>query len=335
MTSATTTEQVFERLGRDAVRGVGDTLAELVDSAEVIPVRVRRWRRSEFLESMRTTQAVLTCALGGEESGVLTVMFPTSEVAVIAGARDGADAAEIEERRQRHDLEPGELELLAEIGTELAKTWAESLRDSTDNRLGIAFHSHGTLAPGEDANEVLPGTDLLSIGFSVKVAGSSGATGALVVESAVAERLNGGPVTLSEDVEDVPLAPIVGKLSSFLSNQSLLRDVRVACRRVGLELARHGRRDIPNPAAHRGEIVLLDVPPGEEHRFDWCARLKSYDDQTRVVLLLHYPSRSRVLRAFKARADAILGCPTSEAALAAKLQALIDSANDDGDGDGF
>ena len=105
-----------------------------------------------------------------------------------------------------------------------------------------------------------------------------------------------------------------------------LRVVRLSCRRVGLEVARHGRGEIPNPAAHRNEIVVLDVPPGEERRFDWCRRIKDLSETTQVVVLLHHPSRQRVTQAFLSRADAILGYPCDEPQLSQKLDQLLSAA---------
>ena len=102
--------------------------------------------------------------------------------------------------------------------------------------------------------------------------------------------------------------------------------LRRSCRRVGFELRRHGRGEIPNPAAHRNEVVMIDVPPGEERRFDWCRRLKEISSTTKVVLLLHHPSRQRVTQAFLSKADAILGYPCDEPQLSQKLAALLPSA---------
>lgn len=102
--------------------------------------------------------------------------------------------------------------------------------------------------------------------------------------------------------------------------------LRRSCRRVGLELRRHGRGEIPNPAAHKNEIVLLDVPPGEDRRFDWCRRIKEISDSTKVVLLILHPSRQRVTQAFLSKADVILGFPCDEQQLSQKLASLVPDA---------
>ena len=79
-------------------------------------------------------------------------------------------------------------------------------------------------------------------------------------------------------------------------------------------------------------IVLIDVPPGEERRFEWCKRVKELSDTTKVALLLHHPSRQRVTQAFLSRADIILGFPCEEQQLSAKLRQVMapaPSASDD------
>ena len=104
------------------------------------------------------------------------------------------------------------------------------------------------------------------------------------------------------------------------------RVLRRSCRRVGLELSRHGRGEIPNPAAHRKQVVVIEVPPGDDRRFDWCRRIKELSDSTSVVLLIRHPSRQRVTQAFLSKADVILGFPCEDMQLAQKLEQVIPDA---------
>ena len=79
--------------------------------------------------------------------------------------------------------------------------------------------------------------------------------------------------------------------------------------------------------------VTLDVPPGEERRFDWCRRIKDLSETTKVVVLLQHASRQRVTQAFLSRADAIVGFPCEEPQLSQKLdQLLADLCNGPSDG---
>ena len=76
----------------------------------------------------------------------------------------------------------------------------------------------------------------------------------------------------------------------------------------------------------RDQILLLDIPAGEDRQFDWCKRIKDFGANTKVVLLLHHPSRSRVTQAFLAKADAILGLPCDEPKLSQKLASVLEAA---------
>ena len=93
--------------------------------------------------------------------------------------------------------------------------------------------------------------------------------------------------------------------------------------RVGFELDRRSKTEIPNPAAHKDAIVLLEIAAGEDRKFEWCKRLKAYHPSIRGVVVLHHASRQRVLQGFIAKADAILAYPMAERQLSAKLNALL------------
>jgi CheY-like chemotaxis protein len=184
-------------------------------------------------------------------------------------------------------------------------------------------------------------------GFKMKVGDYPESFGALAIDVATAEAWNktplefnsgeataapaaAGPATAGTSIkqdddglESIPAAPIRGTLAAFVLQPEVLKTLRRSCRRVGLDIRRHGRGEIPNPAAHRNEIVLLDVAPGEDRRFDWCRRIKELSDTTKVVLLIHHPSRQRVTQAFLSRADAILGFPCDELQLSQKLGSLV------------
>jgi DNA-binding response OmpR family regulator len=67
------------------------------------------------------------------------------------------------------------------------------------------------------------------------------------------------------------------------------------------------------------------VPGNEERRIDWCRRVKEYQPNVRIVLLLHRPSRQSVAQCFAAKADVILGVPCAEAQLSQRLSALLET----------
>ncbi|MEE9125961.1 MAG: hypothetical protein V3U11_02370, partial [Planctomycetota bacterium] len=159
----------------------------------------------------------------------------------------------------------------------------------------------------------------------------------VVFDQRTAEELNGAPLEVEgdaasgsavpeheEEEEDIPEAPIRGQLAAFLAAPKSLRTVRRSCRRQGLELHRFSSTDIPNPAAHKDQLVLIEIPVGEDRRFDWAKRLKDrLDDDVTVVLLLHSPSRRRVVQGCMAKADTIVAWPCTEPQLSAKLDALL------------
>jgi len=150
--------------------------------------------------------------------------------------------------------------------------------------------------------------------------GGSG-DGARAAEAAARQRLLPG----EDAFDDIPEAEIRGRLAAYLHQPEVYDVIRRAARRVGLEIERHSRAEIPNPAAHRDQIIVLDVPPGEDRRFDWCRRLKGYSGKSLCVLLvIQHPSKSRVLQGFMAKADAIVGWPLRERDLSQKLTALME-----------
>jgi DNA-binding response OmpR family regulator len=120
-----------------------------------------------------------------------------------------------------------------------------------------------------------------------------------------------------------PASAIRVVCNAYLTNETLLPVLRRCCQRIGCELRRHARAETPEPTAHRGEIVLMDVPAGVHRQLDACRRIKLADAGTRVALLLHQPSRATVTQAFEAGADAILGLPMDDATLSARLRVLL------------
>lgn len=327
-TASKTSGQSLDRLVHAIVDAFAESLTGFVDHRQVHGGALRRWQRSALTKAFNSTRAVLKVSLGkGLGNATATVLFSAADAATIAGIRRLVTPGQIDSARARSTLDDVDLEALAELGSALCTALAPAVRDLTEQAAEVSFHSHGTLAPDEDPHATLGSSELAGMEFTLQLGTYPESRGAVVFDLATAELLNGGPLAGGED-EEIPQAPIVGRLAAFLADQSLLAEVRRSCRRTGLELQRYGRRDIPNPAAHRGDIVVLDVPADDDRRFDWCQRLKSYDASIRVVLLLHYPSRARVLRSFRARADAILGCPTSEAALSPKLQELLETTGD-------
>lgn len=126
-----------------------------------------------------------------------------------------------------------------------------------------------------------------------------------------------------EDVQGPPDDPEERVLACYFGDGEAAGVVREACGRIDVRMQRHGRHEVPNPGAHRHGVVLLDVPAGQERRFEWCRRLKKHDPSIRVILLIHEPTRARVVRGAMSGADAMLGLPVTPDELAARLRELF------------
>ena len=107
--------------------------------------------------------------------------------------------------------------------------------------------------------------------------------------------------------------------------------IRECGREMGLEVQRYARTDVPNPAAHTDDIVLVEIPVGEEKRFDWAKRLRQYHRNIPIVLLIHEPSRPRVVQGLLTRANVILAWPSKGVQLRTKIELLLEiDAKDNG-----
>lgn len=252
-----------------------------------------------------------------------------------------ADEA-IVEKRAKAEFTSDDATAFGELGNVLFAGFGNVLRD---NAGASETKYQDQVVAKADSDPTLLGTGVLvAFTFRMKLGEYPESCGYVVLDQATAEAWNkaalvfgdaaaataakAGSVTRIDDegLDAIPAAPIRGTLAAFVMQPEVFKLLRRSCRRVGLELRRHGRGEIPNPAAHRNEIVLMDVPPGEDRRFDWCRRIKELSTSTKVLLLIHQPSRQRVTQAFLSRADAILGYPCEEAQLSQKLGSMAPTA---------
>lgn len=288
------------------------------------------------------------CALvrGMMEKGfagrVLYALFDLPDAVAMAGHLMLAPEETIAERRTRPTFEPEDAQAFGELGNVLFAGFATVLRDQLGN-IDVRMQDHGVVQPGLDKG-LFSTEPLVVFSFRLKVGEHPESIGRLVVDRATAEVWNKAPLESHEAAPDprsapssgasaqakddegfdsIPAAPIRGTIAAFVLQPEVFPTLRRSCRRVGFDLRRHGRGEIPNPAAHKNEVVLLDVPPGEDRRFEWCRRIKEMSSSTRVVLLIHQPSRQRVVMAFMSHADVILGFPCEEADLSLKLGSIL------------
>ena len=273
---------------------------------------------------------------------VLYALFDLPDAVAMTGHLMLATDEVIAERRTKPTFEIEDAQAFGELGNVLFAGFAYVLREQLGN-IDVRMQDHSVVQPG--LHKGLFGTEpLVVFSFRLRVGEHPESIGRLVVDRVTAEAWNkaplesqdpaldarsapsygaGAPTKDDEGFDSIPAAPIRSTIAAFVAQPEVFPTLRRSCRRVGFDLRRHGRGEIPNPAAHKNEVVLLDVPPGEERRFDWCRRIKELSPSTRVVLLIHQPSRQRVVMAFMSHADVILGFPCEEADLSLKLGSIL------------
>jgi CheY-like chemotaxis protein len=327
---------------------VVDTIGETLSSLVGCQIQVQRGsllvqEPESVLLALPRKSVVARGAMDKDYAGksLLTVIeFP--DAVAMAGLLMMTPHDVIDQRRKSGTIEEEDVEAFGELGNVLYSGYSNVLREKVDN-FDLRMQDQGLIEPGKDAQSILGADRLVTFGFKMKVGEYPESQGIVTIDVETAERWNKGPFEMAaaeaeaaeqeaapppprpddDGLESIPAAPIRGTLAAFVIQGDVFRTLRRSCRRTGLELRRHGRGEIPNPAAHRNEVVLLDVPPGEERRFDWCRRIKDLSESTKVVLLIHHASRQRVTQAFLSRADAILGFPCDEKTLSQKLDQLV------------
>ncbi|HEX5053661.1 MAG TPA: hypothetical protein VFZ65_17915 [Planctomycetota bacterium] len=336
------TARELQRLFAILINSIGETLGSLIGREIVVrPGEAQVSDVESLLASLPRPYAIARGALDKGFAGKnLCALFEIQDAIAMAGLLMMTPDDIIAERRKADTMGSEDDEAFGELGNVLFSGFGNVLRDAVGN-IDVRMHDRGVVQPGNDEKGMLGSEPVIVFGFRMKIGEYPESIGQLVVDRSTAEAWNKAPIEpvvddgsggarpatqfrADEDgLEGIPAAPIRGVLASFVMQPEVLRPLRRSCRRVGLELRRHGRGEIPNPAAHRNEIVLLDVPPGEDRRFDWCRRIKELSNTTKVVLLIHHPSRQRVTQAFLSRADAILGFPCQEMELSQKLNSML------------
>jgi hypothetical protein len=284
---------------------------------------------------------VVRCALDRDVAGPrLAVLFEVPDAVAMAGLMMMAAPEAIEQRRARGTIEGEDLEAFTELGNVLCAGFGNVLREAVPGA-DVRLHDHGIVKPGLDPQHLLPRGPLLALRLRFRIGDQPETVAWMLLDQPTAEAWNKEPLDtgaalpaeplraddagakVEDDLESIPAAPVRGELHAYVASAELLRPLRRSCRRVGLDLVRHSRAEIPNPAAHPGGLVLLDVPPSEERRLDWCRRIKEYAPATKVVLLLHRPSLTRVKHAYLSQADLILGMPIDDLQLSNRLGSLL------------
>lgn len=256
--------------------------------------------------------------------GTSTVRFvvnaPTAVTLAACMRMDSTQA--LEEERAEGTLKQEDLEAFGDIATVFC-SGAESALHRVLPDQELRLESYRAFETDSKWGEHLGSGSLVWYRFPLAIDEFPDSSIHIILDAETAELWNGESL---DSLEVIPQAPIRGKLAAYIVDPRLLEVVKRTCRRVGLELDRYPTSAIPNPAAHKGQLVLMDVPTGEERRFGWCKRLARHPGGIKTILIIHHPSRARVIEGFRSLAHTILGWPVTEAQLSAKIDAMLDDS---------
>lgn len=338
------TDTELRSLLESVIGTIGETLSSLVGrEIQVQHGKMLVQDAASLLGSLPRACAVARGAMDKDFAGKsMLTAFEVPDAVSMSGLLMMTPSDVIAQRRETGTFEGEDIEAFGELGNVIYSGFSNVLREKIAN-IDVRMQDQGVVQVGADESGIIGADELVTFSFTVKVGENPQSIGLIAIDRETAEKWNHGPLqtldansvgTIREVVspamriddaglEKIPAAPIRGTLASFVIQPDVYRMLRRSCRRVGLEVRRHGRGEIPNPAAHRDQIVLLDVPAAEDRRFDWCRRIKDLSATAKVVLLIHHASRQRVTQAFLSRADAILGFPCAEQQLSQKLEQLL------------
>lgn len=337
----------------DMVASLGEALRSFVNQpitmspdSDLQCVDLEEWR-----ETWTESRSVIRGALDGmDEEHSMVLVLDTADAITLCGHLMLASSEVIESARQAMTLGSEYNDAFGELGNLLCSTISALIRQRIDPGSGLRIREFATVSSTSGSGSSLGEGARLVYGVNLQIGGHPAARMHLVMDYEVGQTWNDGiplfvfyegdadELDASDDQhgehastgDDVPLIYRRTKLSAFVTSLETAAMIRESCRKIGLEVQRHARTDVPNPAAHTGDIVLIEIPVGEERRFDWAKRLRQYHRDVPVVLLVHEPSRPRVVQGLLTRANVILAWPSKEAQLRAKIEPLIEIDSNDG-----
>lgn len=312
---------------------IGDCLRSLINRPLQVRVQaVGEVAPATFLGRMRTQAALVRGTLDGQVKEPVRIVMEAGEAATLVAYTTMVADEIVQQKRAIGRLEGDDLDAFAAVANVVCAALDAVVRERLGADASVGLQDHGVLEPGLTASPLLGNQPLVEVSLTLAIERLTPTTAYLLVSHATAERWNRGPIDLADlrehdDIDqddDIPAAPLRGRLAAYLVDNLAIATLRRSCRRIGLELTRHSRNEVPNPAAHRDDIVLLEVVPGEERRFEWLKRIKAHRSSIRVVVLLRVPSRGHVLQGLRAGGDVIIGHPFTERQLSQKLGTLLD-----------
>ena len=344
----------LQRLFAMLAGSLGETLGSLVNSPIVArPGELRIVDADEHVRGLSRPSAIARGALDKAYAGrTFATAIDVADAIAMAGLLMLTPVDVVETRRAAGALEGDDAEAFQELGNVLYAGLGNVLRKQVADS-DVRQRDCGIVRPGLDANGLFGAGELVVCDLSLQVGDHPATQGAFALDLATAEAWNQGPLAREgagaggaevevapaaapaptadgpardDPFDSIPAAEIRGRLAAFVFEPKALDLVHRSCRRIGLELVRHSSIEVPNPAGHRDEIVVIDVPANDDRRIEWCRRVKEFQPKARIVLLLHRPARQTVTTAFAAKADVIIGLPCPESRLSPRLAALLATA---------
>ncbi len=314
---------ILEQLAESIISATTGALARL--SGQSLRTRVGTPQVIEgraLLEAMQQPLAVIRAVLDGMPTAqgrqqAVCVVMPAKDAATLVGFMMMKPENLIEQQRNRGEIDPQTKHLLQEIANVACSAVVGRLRSALGIRIKVGSQDHGILEPGATPDDLIDEGEYGAVPFSVAIGEHSKTEWRLLLERDAAESWHGDALPVIDE------AHAHGRVDAYLEDDRLAADLQKVCGQLDVEVIAHPATDIPNPAAHSGGLVVIDVPLDDPRRFEWCRRLKAFDSETRVLLVVHHPTRERILRAFITTADAILGTPLESELLAAKVGALV------------
>lgn len=227
-------------------------------------------------------------------------------------------------------------EALAEIGNVLCSGVNRVLRRRLDTAVGLRFRDSASVRPGFDQFDILGQGEKVIFDYVLQIEDHPKSHACVILDAEVAEIWNGGvpacdqagsmpatPPATDHGLRPSGLAPDARRLSALIVGGDTASIVQACAARLGLEFSSRTGSDVSSPAARHGDLVVIEIPVGEDKRFEWARRIKEQFDGIVVVLLIHEPSRARVIQGCMTMADTVVAWPSMEPQLFEKLAAAM------------
>lgn len=339
-------DKALSRLVQTALQAVSENLGSLIGKPISLEIGELTFLNTDMFVSDRKGEFVLLSGdLEKDYQGTVHADMGLTEAITLSSYMMMVPDDVVEQNRITEAFPEDAQETFGEVGNILFSSLDEALRSQAPGDVSIRVKDQERYRlPGRSPESFTEGP-FVQYPFTCKIAEHPEALGALLLPLEAAEKINGEPLNFGEEVatlraqalrqleqgpedeiEDIEPAPIQARLTTYVQDNTLLKKIRKSCRRVGLELEKRPKTEVPNPSAHQDKIVLIEIGRGDLKRFEWCRRLKE-SGQIRVVIMLMDPTDYHVVLAFKAGADLIMGWPIHERRLSSKLASFFEEGS--------